>query len=209
MMDYKKLNMALFITVIVLITVAVFAFLKVLFSDTKALEWGSISDFISSISTFGTLLVAFFAYKAAPQWVKQKQYDEGINHVKSLMAEYDEIVSSILELHPEIITINKQSPKFKILSEKVEQLIYRTFDLRAKLKSCQRWNIIYPKEVSEAFLRLTMYFHHSFLQLTFSDIDFSDERANEIDTANLIIAEVKEDIDFFNRSLDKFFTYPK
>lgn len=36
---------------------------------------GNLSDWISSISTFLTLIVAYMAYKSAPKWLQQK-YDE-------------------------------------------------------------------------------------------------------------------------------------
>ncbi|NIG74211.1 hypothetical protein F3J34_11445 [Klebsiella sp. Ap-873] len=39
------------------------------------MEWGSVSDWVSSLSTLGTLGVAFAAFKKAPEWMAQKQYD--------------------------------------------------------------------------------------------------------------------------------------
>ncbi|MGS1414164.1 hypothetical protein [Serratia marcescens] len=39
------------------------------------MEIGSISDWVSSLSTFGTLVIAGMAYRKAPEWMAQKHYD--------------------------------------------------------------------------------------------------------------------------------------
>ncbi|WP_157037505.1 hypothetical protein [Erwinia piriflorinigrans] len=41
------------------------------------MEWGSVSDWISSLSSFGTLAVAYMAYKAAPDWINRKNIEDG------------------------------------------------------------------------------------------------------------------------------------
>lgn len=38
-------------------------------------EWGNVSDWLSSLSTFGTLLVAYGAFIKAPDWLLQKRYE--------------------------------------------------------------------------------------------------------------------------------------
>jgi len=50
------------------------------------IEYGSLSDWISSLSTFFTLVVAYMAYKAAPKWLQQK-YDETAFSIASPLIE--------------------------------------------------------------------------------------------------------------------------
>lgn len=44
---------------------------------TNHFDFGSLSDWVSSLSTFGTLVVAYMAYKAAPDWIKRKNIEDG------------------------------------------------------------------------------------------------------------------------------------
>ncbi|KEA51875.1 hypothetical protein DT73_13150 [Mangrovibacter sp. MFB070] len=72
-----KVNRILIGLVIVLLLVAIIAFANVLLNQYAGhvMEWGSVSDWLSSLSTFGTLIVAGMAYKKAPEWISQKRYD--------------------------------------------------------------------------------------------------------------------------------------
>ncbi len=44
-------------------------------SNIDNFEWGNVSDWLSSLSTFGTLLVAYGAFIKAPDWLFQKRYE--------------------------------------------------------------------------------------------------------------------------------------
>lgn len=44
---------------------------------TNHFDFGSLSDWVSSLSTFGTLVVAYMAYKAVPDWIKRKNVEDG------------------------------------------------------------------------------------------------------------------------------------
>lgn len=74
-MRVEQWNKLLVATVIVLLWVATLALIKVLFSGSNGFEWGSVSDWLSSLATIGTLGIAIAAYKKAPEWLAQKQYD--------------------------------------------------------------------------------------------------------------------------------------
>lgn len=84
-MEYKKLNSALLLTVIALFVTTILVLIKVLFSGAKGFEWGSVSDWFSSLSTFGTLVIAWFAYKEAPGWISQKNYEHVHNMILDLI----------------------------------------------------------------------------------------------------------------------------
>ncbi|MDD7993783.1 hypothetical protein [Kosakonia radicincitans] len=173
------------------------------------MEFGSLTDWISSLSTFFTLVVAWKAYKAAPQWIKEKQNEEGFNHIKTLMSEYDEIVSTIIRLHSEILTIKRNDKQYNILADKIKYETYRIFDLNAKLKSCARWNIKYPNEVNNAFNRLTEYYDQSLLVLTFSGISVPEQADSLTDNLNIIKNQIENDVSFFDKSIQKIFTFPR
>lgn len=51
------------------------------------MDWGSASDLLSSLSTFGTFLVAFGAFLKAPDWIKQRKYEDGFALGRELITE--------------------------------------------------------------------------------------------------------------------------
>lgn len=57
------------------------------------LEYGSVSDWVSSLSTALTLLVAWKAYKAAPDWLKQKHVEQALELASKLIeSENDKLI---------------------------------------------------------------------------------------------------------------------
>jgi len=69
---------------IVLVISSVLLFIEVVIliydiNDGK-IEWGNVSDWLSSLSTFGTLLIAYAAFVKAPDWLFQKRY-EVVSHI--------------------------------------------------------------------------------------------------------------------------------
>ncbi|MCS4493663.1 hypothetical protein NXS97_05505 [Pantoea sp. B623] len=62
-------------------------------SIAPTLEYGSVSDWVSSISTALTLLVAWQAYKAAPDWLKQKHDEQTLELAAKLIeSENDKLI---------------------------------------------------------------------------------------------------------------------
>ncbi|WP_406808014.1 hypothetical protein [Enterobacter cloacae] len=208
-MDYKKLNMALFITVLVLLSVTVFAFLKVLFSDTKTLEWGSVSDFISSVSTFGTLLVAFFAYKAAPQWIKQKRNEEGFKHVSTMLEDYDSIIMKIEDIYFRFICIDPALADSKSMIQEIDIEVIRVSSLSNKLDGCKRWNIEYPKQVRIKFTNLNLFYAAGIEFAMSYDKDNKLAVSNVRENLTTMIRNVRNDLTYFNQDIEKIFNFPK
>lgn len=58
-----------------LLILSVFSLIYALFHGIGIMEIGSISDWVSSLSTLGTLCVAFVALRKAPEWMEHKHYD--------------------------------------------------------------------------------------------------------------------------------------
>ena len=206
-MDYKKVNLTLLIFVLVLSFFLICIILKALFFGNDKYEWGSFTDWISSLSTFLTLVVAWKAYKAAPQWIKEKQKEEGFNHVKTLMSEYDQIVSTIKELYYDILSIKKSDQKFNVVVESINKEMYRTLDLNYKLESCSRWDITYPQEVQTAISRLTKYYNHALMIITFKGIVTAEEPGLINDELFELKGLIEIDVQYFNKPLHEIFKF--
>lgn len=86
MLNIKKCNLFLISTVFVLLLVSILVGIKVLFSNMHGLEWGSVTDWFSAISTlagslasFGTLYIAYKAFKKAPEWINKKIDEDALS----------------------------------------------------------------------------------------------------------------------------------
>lgn len=103
-----KINATLLTVVLTLIIVAVLVLLKVLFSDADGFEWGSVSDWFSTAGTFGTLAIAYAAYRKAPEWMAQKHYDIAYSIIeKAIFNDLPNIRSSSLHLKTRMLTISR------------------------------------------------------------------------------------------------------
>lgn len=69
----NKTNKILILSVSALCIVGSIALLRAVFSSA---DFGSVSDWISSLSTLGTLVVALIALKKAPDWLGQKKHED-------------------------------------------------------------------------------------------------------------------------------------
>lgn len=122
------------------------------------MELGSLTDWISSLSTAGTLLVAYMAYKKAPEWMAQKHYDvvskvieeavyEDLRKLSSLSYQYKNQI-----MHTGLILKNCLSKKQRLPSnmeensEKLEKILIEFFNLsysiQNRLKSIPRYNYV-------------------------------------------------------------------
>lgn len=109
-MKVEGWNKLLVATVIVLLWVAILALIKVLFSDSNGFEWGSVSDWLSSLATIGTLGIAIAAYKKAPEWLAQKQYDVVHNVIEeSIYTNLTKVNSASHHLRNLYWSVGKQS----------------------------------------------------------------------------------------------------
>ncbi|MCP6669574.1 hypothetical protein NL517_29730, partial [Klebsiella pneumoniae] len=48
-------------------------------------EMENFPDWLSSISTFGTLVVAYSAYKKAPEWISQRMHEDAFSLAKKII----------------------------------------------------------------------------------------------------------------------------
>ncbi|MFG0800800.1 hypothetical protein [Leclercia sp. GLN_9] len=209
MENLKLTNLVLIGLVIVLLISAIISFSKVLFTGMSGLEWGSVSDWVSTASSVLTTYIAYRAYKAAPNWIMQKSYEAGFNHVSALMSEYDVIENDLQKLYFKIITIRTNDPKCTETWNEVEALAYRIIALQSKLYACQRWNILVLPETHRCFARLKKFCDISYsLQGCIFMKDFG-----AIDIVHNELGKLKEDIvddsSNFKKHIHDYFQFPK
>lgn len=85
-MQLKKVNYAILVLIFILSLLLVYVLLKAIFFGNEKIEWGSVSDWISSLSTFFTLVVAFKAYRAAPNWLNQKLDESALSQATEIIS---------------------------------------------------------------------------------------------------------------------------
>lgn len=164
----KKLINILILITILLVIVEVVLLIKILLSDIKGFEW--ISTFAAiggTTASFGTLYIAWLAYRNAPKWFHTKQNEAGFNLVTDIMGEYDLQVLNIQRIYFDVISINTTDPKFDILTNQIITHIYETFQLSSKLTSLGRWKISYPPSMKDSFDRLSGFYNQAFGILMF------------------------------------------
>lgn len=196
--------------VIVLLSLLVLLLIGVVFYNTdKKMEIGSLTDWISSLSTAGTLVVACMAYKKAPEWMAQKHYDivskvieeaiyEDLRKLSSLSYQYKNQI-----VHTGLILKNSLSKKEGLPSnieetlEKLEKLLMEFFNLsysiQNRLKAIPRYNyVITPyalnvideiKKAADIYNNLQTQIEfaaHGVNSLVYADQQVIDSEKNEI-----------------------------
>lgn len=141
-MKFKKYNNALICSVLVLLWVTILALVKVLFHGGNKLEWGSVSDWFNTAGTLGTLAIAYFAYKKAPEWINRKIDEDALTlGTESYYILIEDIQTNILRIrnlinHPR----NRIYPFSSIIQEVVDSngdIEYKSADsLWAEFKNC-------------------------------------------------------------------------
>lgn len=118
------------------------------------MEIGSISDWLSSLSTFGTLVIAGMAYRKAPDWFESKRNETSYDHAKKIIDSLEQ-TQHLFQKEAYIFLLNEHDineerekkqeySKFEILRMIffVQQLIY----------SCDKHNIKPQSEINDYLL---------------------------------------------------------
>jgi hypothetical protein len=209
-MDYlKRTNKILLSLVIILFVFAIIAFAKVVFNSMSGLEWGSVSDWVSTGSSVATTYIAYLAYKAAPNWFKQKTYEAGFDHVNNLISEYDSIEQNIQRLYWDIISINTSNYHTSQTWGEIETLAYRVISLKGNLLSCQRFNVFVLPEAFRCLERLKRFCDISY-QLQGRLYMKDDEKISEVHKELEVLKDcIKHDSDNIKSHMHDYFTFPK
>lgn len=209
-MDYlKRTNKILLSLVIILFVFAIIAFAKVVFNSMSGLEWGSVSDWVSTGSSIATTYIAYLAYKAAPNWFKQKTYEAGFDHVNNLISEYDSIEQNIQRLYWDIISINSSNYRISQTWGEIETLAYRAISLRENLIACQRFNVSVLPETFRCIERLKQFCNISY-QLQGRLYMQDEEKILEVHKELEDLKDyIKHDSDNIKSNMHDYFTFPK
>ncbi|EMN5860191.1 hypothetical protein RJ495_000720 [Pluralibacter gergoviae] len=108
-LNIKKCNIILLMSVAILFFVAALVLIKILFSGSSGFEWGSVSDWVSAISTFLTLCTAIVALCKVPDWLNQKQYDVVHQIIEdSIYNDLQQVRTSSLHLKTIFVTVSRE-----------------------------------------------------------------------------------------------------
>ncbi|MFJ7500741.1 hypothetical protein ACIQ2O_13355 [Serratia grimesii] len=123
--------------------------------DTKI-----ITDWISSLSTAGTLLVAYMAYKKAPQWIKEKNKHSGYNYASKLIDDTRIVIEELKTLSPTAQSLLKPGSDTYLFERilVIERTALKIEFLSDRLKDCTLYDTR-PKnnEISDNYSKLMLY----------------------------------------------------
>jgi len=135
----KLANRIITCLVIVLLTLIVLLLIGVIFYNSdKKMELGSLSDWISSLSTAGTLLIAYMAYRKAPDWFESKNNEARYDHALKLMTLLDESVGKLNTVYIDVLVITDREKSIK----QGYDLGNSALKVKESLNACTRYNII-------------------------------------------------------------------
>lgn len=129
------------------------------------MEYGSLSDWVSSLSTLGTFVIAAMAYKAAPDWISKKEHDlifeiatEKIPEIKKNIEElndklsffsldssrYDEVFwNKLYDLSEENRSKNVLAEQSSVYKSKISLLSFNRYPSSKSFKSFKSFKSTY------------------------------------------------------------------
>ncbi|MGR5944891.1 hypothetical protein [Enterobacter sp. C4G1] len=139
-------NTCLLTTVVALLIVAILVLIKILFAGVNGFEWGSVSDWFSSISNIIMACAAVYAALQAKKWFKQKKYELAHSLSRDLTFTLYEIKNILLELHGTVkifttsSTTKNDLAEIKLYIDKICTLISKKEKMLFDLKRLN-WNL--------------------------------------------------------------------
>ncbi|HFF8455283.1 hypothetical protein [Serratia marcescens] len=111
-------------------------------SDTgKQMELGSLTDWISSLSTVGTLYITYMAYKKAPDWISTKRNESGFEHAMKIIEQFENTYFQL----DRVFSLSEAAESNDSMIEKYEtsyhQILSDILKLRTLLACCSRYKI--------------------------------------------------------------------
>ncbi|MBS0861931.1 hypothetical protein [Providencia rettgeri] len=174
------------------------------------MEYGSLSDWVSSLSTLGTFVIAVMAYKAAPDWISKKEHDlifeiasEKIPEIKKNIEElndklsffsldssrYDEVFwNKLYDLSEENISKNVLAEQSSVYKSKISLLSFNRYPASKSFKSTYvdlfDSTIKYSNSVFALFSVIAVFGKESYSRIDWITDDFK-----------ILISGLKESID--------------
>lgn len=130
---------------------------------------GNLSDWISAACNILMAFAAIVAMYKALRWFDSHKQNEAINLGKSLLTEYDSILSNIHNIHLDLISISNyrenNGGEYGTLKSRVKKLVYRCIELENNLSSASRWGLRAKNASFESsFKALLGYFDLAWIQ---------------------------------------------
>ncbi|KNC14295.1 hypothetical protein AC790_08830 [Pantoea sp. RIT-PI-b] len=114
---------------------------------------GNLSDWISAACNILMAFAAMVAMYKALRWFDSHKQNEAINLGKSLLTEYDSILSNIHKINHDLINLSsyrENRDEFNSVKIKVKDLAYRCIELDNNLTSASRWGLKAKNESIES-----------------------------------------------------------
>ncbi|HCT5366358.1 TPA: hypothetical protein OT044_000465 [Citrobacter koseri] len=155
-MNIKKWNTYLVSTVLILLILAVLILIKILSSNVKGFEWGSVSDWFSTIADLIMAGAALYAAWNANNWFRTKIKENALNQVTKFWTNCDLFSLEMLKTYENVRNLSNTNPNFEpknfahlVRTEKevIDQLQIKLTALRNELQSLTFWKVS-PKDES-------------------------------------------------------------
>ncbi|MEH3983710.1 hypothetical protein [Enterobacter ludwigii] len=153
-MDCRKANIALITIVSALLIISCLVLIKFLFSGNEGFEWGSVSDFVSSIANLIMAGAALYAAWNAKNWFQTKIKENALNHVTKFWTNCDLFSLEVLNTYENVRNLNNTEPEIEPINyaqlvknerEVIDQLQIKLTALKSELQSLTFWKVS-PKD---------------------------------------------------------------
>ncbi|MCM7830423.1 hypothetical protein ACHHY8_22650 [Enterobacter cloacae complex sp. 2024EL-00215] len=156
MIDCRKANIALIIIVSTLLIITCLVLIKFLFSGNEGFEWGSVSDWFSSIANLIMAGAALYAAWNAKQWFSQRSHTTGFDKAEEILAVTDHLYNTTYKTIEDIYQVvnylkelnsglkkpdQKKADEFEISENKHREYISKIDNLVIELELMERWSI--------------------------------------------------------------------
>ena len=130
---------------------------------------GNLSEWVSAACNIAMAFAAIVAMYKALRWFDSHKQNEAINLGKSLLTEYDSILSNIHNIHLDLISISNfrenNRGEHGNLESRVKKLVYRCIELENNLSSASRWGLRAKNaSIESSFKSLLLYFNLAWIQ---------------------------------------------
>ncbi|EFH9671944.1 hypothetical protein GTP88_26315, partial [Escherichia coli] len=112
-MDCRKANIALIIIVSALLIISCLVLIKFLFSGNEGFEWGSVSDWFSSIANIIMAGAALYAAWNAKNWFQTKIKENALNQVTKFWTNCDLFSLEMLKTYENVRNLNNTDPDYE------------------------------------------------------------------------------------------------
>ncbi|SFT52434.1 hypothetical protein SAMN05192562_101666 [Kosakonia arachidis] len=155
-MDCRKANIALITIVSTLLIITCLVLIKFLFSGNEGFEWGSVSDWFSSIANLIMAGAALYAAWNAKNWFQTKIKENELNHVTKFWTNCDLFSLEVLKTYENVRNLNNTEPEIEPINyaqlvkterEVIDQLQIKLVALKSELQSLTFWKVS-PKDES-------------------------------------------------------------